>query len=138
MGNFVKFNSGWLIDKGYAIGTSLMLKDGYIGFDINAENGDVCGFGGFCEFTTVIKSELCKPKDFDNATLRTVFNGEEKILKGRASRIQWDPVMYIDEKNRIVMFGKFDYEKPSYRFLGNAFVQLDDDGDLLGIVLTDI
>lgn len=136
--NFVKYNSGWLVDKGYAAGVSLMFQSGYIGFDVNAETGDVCGFGGFCAFSTILKADLGIPANFKKGLLKLIVPGVEELQCGKTLRMSCEPTMRIDEKNRIIEFGKFDNEKPAYKFLGNAFVQLDDSGNLLGIVLTDI
>ncbi len=129
------------------VGTCFVTKDGggdctlYTGInsiDFDFESKRVGGISGdiLCDLLDIESREILPPENFKDVIL-CVESGEN-FERGISYNIGMPQEMYYDKNNHILQLGCCDYSKPFLRFLNNAYAQLDENGHLLGIIVTDI
>ena len=59
-------------------------------------------------------------------------------MKGTGTRMNFDCNPCYDEKNQILIFGKFNNNQSYCQFLENGYIQLDENDCLTSLIITDI
>lgn len=128
-------------------GTCLFSKDGggdctlytgINGIDFDIESKRVGGVSSdiLCDLLDIESREILPPENFKDVILYVESN--ESFKAGISYNFDMPQSMYYDKNNKILQLGECDYTKPYLRFLHNAYAQLDENGYLQGIIVTDI
>ena len=115
---------------------SLYLKDSYMSLELDTRSGKICSFGGVCALNGAIGSSLSFPRESIDAVISV--EQSEKLQSECACRIHFKTLKLYDSMKGILQIGMIAAGQKFYRILENAYVQLDCDGHLKGILITDI
>lgn len=129
------------------VGTCFVTKDGggdctlYTGInsiDFDFESKRVGGISGdiLCDLPDIESREIPAPENFKEGILYVV--SCEHFERGISYNFDMPQKMYYDKDNHILQLGECDYTKTYLHFLKNAYAQLNENGYLLGIIVTDI
>jgi hypothetical protein len=121
---------------GGGCGTLLMFNETALGLGFDAESRRVCGVGDYLgDIKKIQKGIIVKPKKFSSGILYVV--SDEVFNEGCGYRCDIDKTILFDERNNNLQIGIFDQQKLCYRFLKNAYCQIEN-CELQGIIITDI
>lgn len=115
---------------------SIYLNDSYLSFEVDVESKRITNFCGIYPFKNIGAVNIQLPVNASKGIL-TVKESKE-MQRGCGTRIKFDCTPYYDEKNRILILGKFSKNKSYCQFFENGYIQLDKNGFLTSIMLTDI
>jgi len=121
---------------GGSCGTVLTLNDCTFGLGFDPESRRVCGFGDYVgNVERFSKGRIEKPQLVQSGILYV--DSDKKFHAGVGYSLNFDKKVLFDKENNTIQFGKYDPHKICYRFLKNAYAQIEN-GKLQGIILTDI
>lgn len=109
----------------------------YVGLSFDAKSGRIGEVSDLLgELKKIKRRCLSKPRNYTEKIL-CVKSGET-FVPGAVYNINIDSIILYDSANNILQLGQFNPNLVAYKFLKNAYAQLTDDGQLIGILLTDI
>lgn len=113
---------------------SIYLGDTYLCFEIDINTKRVISFCG--RHPKVKSKDIELPSSFIRTILKVKDN--TNLCEGSGARIKFKNDSYYDSRRKIFSIGVIDRKKPIYKFLSNAYIQLDDEGKPLSVIITDI
>jgi hypothetical protein len=126
-----------LVSVGGGCGTILVFNNATYGLGFDPESRRICGIG---DYFMPLNNIQAKDIEFTQESIDVILyiNPIEVLFsRGIGYAMKFSNKIYFDREKGILQFGKIDINRPNYRFLKNAYAQLEN-GELQGIIITGI
>lgn len=118
-------------------GNCCLISDSGIEIFFDLESKRVGGLGGYLGSINNFKQTNISFFSSNQEGIVYVDNNEE-FIPGVAYSFNFNDDILYDKTNKILLFGSYDEKLPIYKFLKNAYAQINNDGLLSAILVTDI
>ena len=115
---------------------SLYLGDSYLSLDFDTKSKRVGNFGGVVKAGDVSAGRICFPEKIINGILYVNEKGE--FIGGCGWRVRFAEKYFYDDEKLLFQVGEFISNEPCFKFFKNAYCQLDCEGNLKGLLISDI
>ena len=133
----IYYDGDSLMYEGEESGITLYLGETLYCMDIDDADCRAAGFSsGQMYIDELPYAEVPAPQNVRGGKLTALLN--HKLANGTCWRICFEGGGAYDPESKIILIGNIGGELPVYRIFRNCYVQLSEDGKLIGILCTDI
>lgn len=118
-------------------GNCCLISDSGIEIFFDLESKRVGGLGGYLGSINNFKPSNISLSTANQEGIIYVDNNDE-FIPGVAYSFSFNDDILYDKANKILLFGSYNEQLPTYKFLKNAYAQIDNGGSLSAILVTDI
>ncbi len=115
---------------------SLYLRNSYLSLDFDIESRRISNFGGIINLSNIGIEHILFPKNIVNGILYVC--DKNKFINGGSWRIEFMEKYVFDNKQSLLQIGIYNANEPCYKFLKNAYCQLDSLGNLKCLLISNI
>lgn len=133
----IYYNGNSLMCGGASGGITLYLGKTLYGFEVDGESRRVLNFSsGKQPLEHIVLDKLTAPCNVRDGSLFVKPDGE--LSNGTCWRIRFDGGDRYDPESKNLLVGNFNSDLPVYRVFKNCYVQLSEEGALLGVLCSEI